>query len=215
MVKKYQNKTHNKKIKKSKTKKNKKGGMNTRSRAQYVNNNYNNELTRYPGRFNYNNNNTYNNEIYNNNTNAIHHILPGQAFHTNETAPVITSYGINGEPIIEPRHYGYQYGVKIPTQNTMNVQTNSIGRFVTIPKTGEQLRFARRKIYKPRKSLNKKKSNMARRKPFKQTQKTKKQLHKHHVPIRSRIINLPRASKIYNSNNNEPEEIELNSLFNN
>ena len=76
MVKKYQNKTHNKKIKKTKTRKIKKGGMNTRSRAQYVNNNYNNELTRYPGRYN------YNNRIFNNNTNSIHYILPGQAFHT-------------------------------------------------------------------------------------------------------------------------------------
>ena len=97
----------------------------------------------------------------------------------------------------------------------MKVQKNSIGRFVINPKTGEKLRFARKTIYKPRKSLNKKKSNMARRKPFKQTQKTKKQLYKHHVPIRSRISNLPRASKIYNYNNNETEEIELKSLFNN
>ena len=210
MIKKYQNKTHNKKIKKTKTRKNKKGGTNSRGRAQYVNNyNYRNELTRYPGRFNYNN---YNN-INTNNTNAIHHILPGQAFHTNETAPVITSYGINGEPIIEPRHYGYQYGVKIPTQNTMKVQKNSIGRFVIDPKTGEKNRFARKTIYKPRKSVNNKKSNIARRKPFKQTQKNKEQLHKHHVPIRSSISKLPRAIPVYNSNNNEPEEIELKSLI--
>ena len=159
---------------------------------------------------NSNNNSRSNNMSQSNNNNMsrfqnYYPTTPGTAMDVLDTEPFIINYDNNGEPVIEEHHRGLQFG--LPTQNIMKVQKNSNGRFVYGSK-GEKIRFARTKRNRKKKKKTSKNhpAPSARREPFNQNQTT---------PIRSRIRYLPTAIPVYNPNNNEPEEIELTSLFNN